>query len=102
MKHSKQVRIIVYFGNFEWDKSKEAENLTKHNLDFYTAALAFLDPQRIVATDEKHSIYEERLFCIGKIGKKIATVRFTLRSKRVRIIGAGFWSAGRKIYEKKK
>ena len=29
------------------------------------------------------------------------TVRFTYRNEIVRIIGAGYWRAGRKIYEKK-
>lgn len=89
----------VIFGQFEWDSVKGQENADKHGVDFYSATLAFLDPHRIVAVDEKHSVSEERLFCIGKIGRKIATVRFTRRGKRIRIIGAGFWRAGRKIYE---
>ncbi len=89
----------VIFGKFEQDASKEQENVHKHNLDFYAAALVFLDPLRIVAIDEKHSLEEERLFCVGRIGNRIATVRFTKRGKRIRIIGAGFWRAGRKLYE---
>ena len=32
---------------------------------------------RILAQDERHSDKEERLFCIGKVKKEIATVRFT-------------------------
>lgn len=66
----------MIFGKFEWDAEKESENVRQHDLDFYTAVLAFLDPHR-----------------------KIATVRFTPRKGRIRIIGAGFWRAGRKLYE---
>lgn len=89
----------VIFGKFEWDALKEQENIRKHDLDFYTSVIAFLDPLRIIAVDEKHSLAEERLFCVGRIGKRIATVRFTKRNKRIRIIGAGFWREGRKLYE---
>jgi uncharacterized protein len=89
----------VIFGRFEWDEEKALENVQKHNLDFYTAALAFLDPHRIIAIDEKHSSKEERLFCIGMIGTQVATVRFTRRGKQIRIYGAGFWRSGRKLYE---
>ena len=88
------------FGKFEWDVEKDRENFLKHDLDFYTASIAFLDPQRIIAVDEKHSLSEERLFCVGRIGKRIATVRFTRRRDRIRIIGAGFWRSGKKLYEK--
>lgn len=89
----------VIFGQFEWNSNKAEENTNKHRIDFYTATLVFLDPHRVIAIDEKHSAEEERLFCIGRIGKKVATVRFTKRKKRIRIIGAGFWRAGRKLYE---
>ncbi len=89
----------MIFGQFEWDEAKGHENSEKHGLDFYAATLAFLDPNRLIAIDEKHSRAEERLYCIGRIGRKVATVRFTRRGKRIRIIGAGFWRSGRKVYE---
>lgn len=92
----------VIFGRFEWDAEKAHENVKKHDLDFYTAALAFLDPHRVIAIDEKHSSKEVRLFCIGRIGSQIATVRFTKRGNRIRIYGAGFWRSGRKLYEQEK
>ena len=92
----------VLFGKFEWDAEKEQKNVQKHDLDFYTAVLAFLDPHRMIAIDEKHSLSEERLFCVGRIGNRIATVRFTRRKNQIRIIGAGFWREGRKLYETEK
>ena len=41
-------------------------------------------------------------YCFGRVGGGIMTVRFTYRKKVIRIIGAGFWRKGRKIYEKRK
>lgn len=97
--YNESVSVTVIFGKFEWDAEKEKLNRAKHGLDFYLAVTAFLDPQRIIATDEQHSIAEPRYFCVGLIGRRVATVRFTHRKTRVRIIGAGFWRAGRRVYE---
>lgn len=91
----------IDFGSFIWDQNKELANLKLHNLDFKKATDAFFDPYRIIAIDEAHSKDEPRFFCLGKIGKKIATVRFTHRGDKIRIIGAGFWRKGRKFYEEK-
>ena len=86
---------------FIWDSSRELANIHKHGLDFYTAALAFKDPKRKIYVDSRHSLNEERLFCIGKVGNKIVTVRFTYREDKIRIFGAGYWRKGKVYYEKK-
>lgn len=85
---------------FEWDEGKNKINIIKHGLPFYEAQIAFLDKNRIILSDDNHSTIEKRFFCIGKtnIGN-IATIRFTIRHNRVRIIGAGYWREGKKIYE---
>lgn len=75
-------------------------NLVKHGVNFNEAKKAFLDKNRILAVDSKHSAQEERRFCIGKVNKKILTVRYTLRNKKIRIFGAGYWRKGVKLYEK--
>jgi uncharacterized DUF497 family protein len=85
---------------FEWDKTKEAANITKHGVDFTEAQAAFLDPQRLVFEDFAHSGDEPRLLCIGKTSRGILSVRYARRGGRVRIIGAGYWRKGRKMYEK--
>jgi uncharacterized DUF497 family protein len=86
--------------DFEWDDNKDTENVTKHGLSFYEAQDAFFDEKRLILLDKKHSSSETRYFCIGKTtGDGIATVRFTLRNGHIRIIGAGYWRKGRKIYE---
>lgn len=92
----------IRFGKFEWDEQKEAQNFLKHGVHFKEVIEVFSDPNRILAQDERHSDKEERLFCIGKVKKEIATVRFTVRDDKIRIIGAGFWRKGRKFYENEK
>ena len=85
---------------FVWDPAKEAVNLAKHGIDFEAAKQAFDDPQRQIFFDSRHSQTEQRSFCFGKVAGKILTVRFTSRGNEIRIIGAGYWRKGEKIYEK--
>jgi len=81
-------------------RCKNAENIAKHGLSFYEAQDAFFDKKRVILRDKKHSSAETRFFCIGKTTNGgIATVRFTTRSGHIRIIGAGYWRKGKKIYE---
>lgn len=85
--------------SFEWDLDKDAENQRKHGVSFGLAQEAFLDPHRVVARDLAHSQSEERFYCFGSVGEEILTVRFTYRNKVIRIIGAGYWRKGKRIYE---
>jgi len=85
--------------SFEWDPAKDAENQLKHGVTFGEAQLAFLDAHRVVARDQKHSGAEERFYCFGRVELGVLTVSFTYRGSKVRIIGAGFWTRGKKIYE---
>jgi len=87
--------------NFEWDARKDKENQKKHKVSFTLAQRAFLDPNRIIARDLKHSKKEQRYYCIGQVDNEIITVRFTYRANIIRIIGAGYWRKGRLAYEKK-
>jgi uncharacterized DUF497 family protein len=86
---------------FEWNEAKNLENEQKHGVTFYEAQYAFLDENRVIAEDLVHSQEEKRYYCFGlNEGKDgILTVRFTYRSGRIRIIGAGYWRKGKKIYE---
>jgi hypothetical protein len=85
--------------SFEWDPAKDAENRSKHHVSFEEAQLAFLDPRRVIARDLTHSSTEDRYYCFGRVGPRIMTVRFTYRGRMIRIIGAGYWRRGKKIYE---
>ena len=100
------IDVIPYFCEceelvrFEWDTEKEKANVRKHGLDFTEAIAAFYDPKRLISADEGHSAEETRLFCIGRTGRGILMVRFTYRGETIRIIGAGYWRKGRRLYEK--
>jgi len=85
--------------SFEWDPAKDAHNQRKHGVAFADAQLAFLDPARVIAKDLIHSRREARFYCFGEAGGGVLTVRFTLRGDVIRILGAGYWRRGRKIYE---
>ena len=87
--------------DFEWDETKNIDNQRKHGVSFDEAQYAFLDESRVIAEDLSHSQHEKRYYCFGlnEQGNGILTVRFTYRSGRIRIIGAGYWRRGKKIYE---
>jgi uncharacterized DUF497 family protein len=86
--------------DFEWNDTKNILNITKHGVSFYEAQEVFFDKDRVILLDTKHSTSEKRYFCIGKAPNGgIITVRFTLRDRHIRVIGAGYWRKGKKIYE---
>lgn len=96
------MKEITRQGLFEWDPLKEAHNLRKHKISFEIALLAFDDPSAVFKPDPLHSTQEPRWFCVGIVEGKAVTVRFTPRGYFIRILGAGYWRKGRKIYEKEK
>ena len=64
------------------------------------AQLAFLDPDRVILEDMEHGDAEKRFYCLGSVSEEIMTARFTFRNNKIRIIGAGYWPKGKKLYEK--
>ena len=86
--------------DFEWDDFKNAQNMEKQGVSFYEAQYAFADLQRVIIEDLDHGGDENRFFCFGKVKGGVMTVRFTFREGRIRIIGAGYWRKGKKIYDK--
>ena len=87
---------------FEWDLSKEIENLQKHGIDFMEAVESFSDPNGFQLKETKHSTVETRLFWVGKsrTGKFIAT-RFTRRGNIIRILGAASWRKFGRLYNER-
>ena len=85
---------------FDWDPDKDQENQRKHGVAFAVAQLAFADVRRVIAEDVSHSSTEKRYYCFGEVGGEILTVRFTYRSKVIRVFGAGYWRKGKQIYER--
>jgi uncharacterized DUF497 family protein len=86
--------------DFEWDDKKDKLNQQKHGVSFALAQIAFLDRNRIILEDLEHSDKEPRYYCLGNVADGIMTVRFTCRKSKIRIIGAGYWRKGKRIYEK--
>ncbi len=85
---------------FEWDLSKELNNLRKHKVSFSEAIEVFSDAKVIHLEDSVHSKEENRYYAVGKTKKgKILTVRYTWRSHKIRIFGAAQWRKWRKFYE---
>ena len=94
-----QLRTMNYI--FEWDVSKEVENVTKHGYSFEEVKEVFADPHVIHLEDPQHSTEEERYYAVGKTTKEvILTVRYTWRENVIRIFGAAEWRKWRKFYEK--
>lgn len=88
--------------SFEWDDAKDRLNRAKHGVSFAEAQAAFFDPARVIAEDLEHGGAERRYFCFGNVGSGVMTVRFTYRTGRIRIFGAGYWRKGKRIYEQQR
>lgn len=59
-----------------------------------------IDHNRVILGDLEHGDDENRYYCLGRVSKGIMTVRFTYRNNKIRIVGAGYWRKGKKIYER--
>ncbi len=79
---------------------KGREQYYKTGIAFDVALRVFEDPRGLIQIDQTHSGTEQRWRYIGKIENQITTVVFTSRKGYLRIISAGFWRKGRKLYEK--
>ena len=55
--------------SFEWDETKNQSNIQKHDVGFEEAQDAFLDPNRIIIRDSKHSM-EKNGFSVLAAQKK--------------------------------
>jgi uncharacterized protein len=85
---------------FEWDLSKEVENLGKHGITFTEAVESFLDPDGFQLVDSKHSAREKRFFWVGRLSTgPVLTTRFTKRGGKIRIIGSANWRKFRRLYD---
>jgi hypothetical protein len=89
----------IIWGSFLWNPEKAEVNERRHGVHFEVAAETFKDPCCIIFKDSAHSKDEQRWFCVGRVGDRIITVRFTYRQEMIRIIGAGPWRKWRKLYE---
>jgi uncharacterized DUF497 family protein len=83
---------------FEWDDDKDIQNQQKHGVAFPDARRAFVDPKRMIYEDTDHSTRAEtRYYRVGMVDNRVMTVRFTVRNRRIRIFGAGYWRKERAL-----
>ncbi|HYQ48360.1 MAG TPA: BrnT family toxin, partial [Thermodesulfovibrionales bacterium] len=54
---------------FDWSKTKAAENLRKHGISFSEASEVFSDPLHISVLDVRFDHFEERWISIGMTAK---------------------------------
>lgn len=75
--------------DFDWDPTKAASNLQKHQVSFEEAQSVFDDPFAVNFEDEEHSEIEVREFIIGDSDRnRLLLVCFTERLGGVRLISA--------------
>ena len=73
---------------FEWDETKNLENIRKHEIDFVDVPEMFEAPM-LVELDDRFDYREERWLGIGFLGNGVAVVVWTERQNDViRIISA--------------
>ena len=51
--------------SFDWDSTKDQQNIRKHRVSFRQAATIFRDPNQLSIYDQEHSQDEERWITIG-------------------------------------
>jgi uncharacterized DUF497 family protein len=75
--------------DFDWDEWNIRKSQLKHGITNYETESVFDDPNKRIRTDEKHSVLEERYFCIGKSRfDKMLSIAFTIRDGKIRIISS--------------
>ena len=74
---------------FEWDETKNVENIRKHGLRFEIVKAAFDDDRAIPFADPEHStVGEPRYALLGMCESGLVFVSFTIRGDNYRLITA--------------
>jgi len=89
---------------FDWDEGNIYKNQKKHGVSWQEIEEVFFNEPLLVLADVKHSVSEQRCYCLGQTdsGKKLF-VAFTKRKNKIRAISArGMTKKEKAIYEKAK
>jgi uncharacterized DUF497 family protein len=62
--------FVLQDRSFNWNKSKNLNNIRKHGIPFKEAATVFLDPNATLISDDDHSLDEDRYIVVG-MSKKL-------------------------------
>lgn len=73
--------------NFEWEETKAATNLQKHQVSFEEASTVFEDNLSLTGRDPDHSVGERRFITFGLSAEnRVLVVSLVERGDRIRII----------------
>ena len=88
--------------DYEWDERKREANKAKHGVDFAEAE-EFDWASAIEARDGRFDYEEDRWIALGRIGKRLHVLIYTVRRRKIRLISLRRAnSRERKFYEKTK
>lgn len=74
---------------FDWDAGNLEKNWLKRGVSPIECEEIFFNQPLVVASSEKHSIAEDRLFALGRTNvDRYLFVAFTMRGKKIRVISA--------------
>lgn len=73
---------------FEWDEAKSDACFARRGFDFAYALRVFLDPDRLIETDDRFEYGEPRHRVLGRISERVFVVVYTPRGNRFRLISA--------------
>ena len=82
------VEIVEEPIQFEWDQGNRNKTI-KHGVTTKEAEECFLDQQKVVFDDWRHSTTEKRFTLLGKTKNgRLLNITHTIRSNRIRVITA--------------
>jgi len=86
---------------FQWDAANAAKIWERHQVAPTECEEVFFNNPLVVATDEKHSASEDRLYALGQTdAARLLFVAFTIRGRLIRVISARDMSRKeRKVYQ---
>ncbi len=73
---------------FDWNPAKCAKNVAERGIDFADAVVAFADPMKKVAKDNRKDYGEERFNMLAVVEERVFHVTYTERGKVIWIISA--------------
>lgn len=95
------MKIVKQVFEFEWDEGN-SDKPRKHGLTLEETEEAFLDDNKVIFGDWKHSAVEQRITLLGKTKRgRLLNITYTMRNKKVRVITARSINEKEvKLYEK--
>jgi uncharacterized DUF497 family protein len=78
----------IPISRFEWDEAKSERCRRERGFGFADVLPAFLDPDRRIEPDLRHSFGEDRFRLFGRVEGRLFAIVYTWRGTAARIISA--------------